>query len=70
MLAAIGEKALERSAASSQTVSRFETEALDRGENLKGLSAINHAWMSKAMRVSGARKVIPDMDSSGFPVRG
>ena len=70
MRAVIGRKALERSAASSQTVSRFETETLCRDENLKTLQAINHAWVSKAMRVSGAKKVILDMDSSEFPVHG
>jgi hypothetical protein len=35
MRAVIGRKALERSAASSQTISRFETETLCRDENLK-----------------------------------
>jgi hypothetical protein len=70
MRAVIGKKALESSAASSQTISRFETETLCRDENLKALQAINHAWVSKAMRVTGAKKVILDMDSSEFPVHG
>ena len=70
MRAVIGRKASERSAASSQTVSRFETETLCRDENLKALQAINHAWVSKAMCVSGAKKVVLDMDSPEFPVHG
>ncbi len=70
MRAVIGRKALERSAASSQTVSRFETETLATEENVSALSSINHAWVSKAMRASGAKRVILDMDSSEFPVHG
>jgi hypothetical protein len=37
MRAAMGKEALERNAASSQTVSRFETEALATDENLAAL---------------------------------
>lgn len=70
MRAVIGKKALERSAASTQTVSRFETEILTREENLVALANINHAWVSKAMRATGTKKVILDMDSSEFPVHG
>jgi hypothetical protein len=70
MGAVIGKRALERNAASSQTVSRFETETLATDENLAALSAINHAWVGKAMRVTGAKKVILDMDSSESPVHG
>jgi hypothetical protein len=70
MRAVIGRKALERSAASSQTVSRFETETLATHENVGALAAINHAWVSKAMRSTGTKKVILDMDSSEFPVHG
>lgn len=70
MRAAIGKKALERNAASSQTVSRFETETLATDENLGALSAINHAWVSKAMRVTKAKKIVLDMDSSESPVHG
>jgi len=70
MRAVIGKKALERGAASQQTVSRFETETLATGENLHALQAINHAWVGKAMRVTGGKKVILDMDSSESPVHG
>jgi hypothetical protein len=70
MRAIIGRKALERSAASSQTVSRFETETLATEENVRALSSINHAWVSKAMRSTKVKKIILDMDSSEFPVHG
>jgi hypothetical protein len=70
MRAVIGRKALEHSAASSQTVSRFETETLATDENVRALSSINHAWVSKAMRSTVTKKVILDMDSSEFPVHG
>ena len=70
MRAVIGKKALERNAASSQTVSRFKTETLATDENLAALQAINHAWVSKAMRVTKAGKIVLDMDSSESPVHG
>ena len=70
MRAVVGRKALERNAASSQTVSRFETETLATDENLQSLQAINHAWVGKAMRATGAKKIILDMDSSESPVHG
>ena len=70
MRAVVGRKAFRRNAASTQTVSRFETETLTSDDNVLALSSINHAWVSKAMRASGTKKVILDMDSSEFPVHG
>ncbi|MDY6795778.1 MAG: transposase, partial [Actinomycetota bacterium] len=70
MMAVVGKKALQSNAASSQTISRFETETLATDENISALSAINHAWVGKAMRVSKTKKVILDMDSSESPVHG
>ena len=70
MRAVVGKKALEGNAASSQTVSRFETETLATNENVSALSSINHAWVSRAMRVTRAKKIILDMDSSESPVHG
>jgi hypothetical protein len=57
-------------AANSQTVSRFETEMLPTEENIKALSFINDAWVSKAIERTLAKKIILDMDSSEFPVHG
>jgi hypothetical protein len=70
MRAVIGRKALDRNAASSQTVSRFETETLATEENVGALAAINHAWVARAMRITKGGKVILDMDSSESPVHG
>jgi RHS repeat-associated protein len=70
MRAVIGRKALERNAASSQTVSRFETETLATEENIGALAAINGAWVARAMRVTKGGKAVLDMDSSQSPVHG
>ena len=70
MRAAVGRKALERNAASSQTVARFETEILAQEENLKALADLNHSWVSKAVKHTKTKKIILDMDSSEFPVHG
>lgn len=76
MRAVVGKRALERSAASGNTVSRFETETLATEENIdtlsKTLSKMNGSWVSKAMTMkrTESRKVILDMDSSESPVHG
>lgn len=70
MRAVVGKKALDRNAASSQTVPRFETEILTQEDNIEALSSINHAWVKKAVSHIKAKKVILDMDSSEFPVHG
>jgi hypothetical protein len=63
-------RALARNAASSQTVSRFETEILSREENIEALSSINDAWVEKAVSSTTTKKIILDMDSSESPVHG
>jgi len=70
MRAVVGKKALERNAASSQMVSRFETEILTKEKNIEALSSINDAWVDKAVSATEIRKTILDMDSSEFPVHG
>jgi len=70
MRAVIGRRALEGNAASSATVSRFETEILASEDNLEALAAINDAWVARAIRVTKGKKVILDMDSSESPVHG
>ena len=70
MRAAVGRKALERNAASPQTVARFETDILAQEDNLEALSDLNHSWVSKAVKSTKTKKVILDMDSSEFPVHG
>ena len=70
MRAVIGNRALDRNAASSGTVSRFETEILAQDENIDALSSLNSAWVSKAVSLSKAKKVVLDIDSSESPVHG
>jgi hypothetical protein len=70
MGAVIGKRALERNAASPQTVSRFETEILPTEENIQALAELNHAWVARAMQAAKTRKIILDMDSSESPVHG
>ena len=70
MRAVVGNRALERNAASSQTISRFEMEILTQKKNIEALSSINDAWVEKAVGSTKAKKIILDMDSSEFPVHG
>jgi hypothetical protein len=48
MRAVVGRKAIERSAASTATVSRFETEILATEDNLEALAEINGTWVKKS----------------------
>jgi hypothetical protein len=70
MRAVIGKRALERTAASSGTVSRFETDILTQEQNIEALATLNSAWVSKTVSLSMAKKVILDIDSSESPVHG
>jgi len=70
MRAAIGKRALDRTAASSGTVSRFETDILTQEQNIAALVTLNSGWVSKAVSLSLAKKVILDIDSSESPVHG
>ena len=63
-------RASERQAASSNTVSRFETEVLTRGNNLEGLAQLNAEWVEQAMSQTTHQRVVLDMDSSESPVHG
>jgi hypothetical protein len=70
MQAVVGRRALEKQAASTNTLSRFETEVLVREENRKGLRQLNAEWVNRAMRCTPHQRVILDMDSSESPVHG
>jgi len=70
MQAVVGRRALEKQAASTNTLSRFETEVLVTGENLRGLRQLNAEWIGRAMTRTKHRRVILDMDSSESPVYG
>jgi len=70
MQAVVGRRALEKQAASTNTLSRFETEVLVTKENQKGLEQLNAAWVDRAMMRTRHQRVILDMDSSESPVYG
>jgi hypothetical protein len=66
----VGWRGPERQAASTNTISRFETEVLTREENLEGLARLNAQWVQKAMADTTHRRITLDMDSSESPVHG
>jgi hypothetical protein len=70
MQAVVGRRALEKQAASTNTLSRFETEVLLTDENLRGLEQLNAEWVGRAMARTAHRRIILDMDSSESPVYG
>ena len=49
MQAVVGRRALEKQAASTNTLSRFETEVLVSNENVRGLRHLNTEWVDQAM---------------------
>ena len=63
-------RASEKQAASTNTLSRFETEVLTRAENLEGLLSLNGQWVERAMVHTPHQRVILDLDSSESPVHG
>ena len=60
----------ERKAASTNTMSRFETEVLTQDSNVEGLDRLNAKWVDGAMTHTAYRRVILDIDSSESPVHG
>ena len=70
MQAVVGRRAMEKQAASTNTLSRFETEVLATEENLKGLNHLNAKWVDRAMMRTRQQRIILDMDSSESPVYG
>ena len=70
MRVVVGWQGSDRNAASTNTVSRFETETLTQQDNLQGLARMNPQWVEDAMAHTPHRRVILDMDSSESPVHG
>ena len=68
--AVAGRIVLEKQAASTNTLSRFETEVLVTEENLRGLGQLNAKWVDHAMARTRHHGIILDMDSSESPVHG
>ena len=66
----VGWQGTDKQAASTNTMSRFETEVLTEEENLDGLTRLNVEWVDRAMAHTSHQRVILDMDSSESPVHG
>ena len=66
----VSRRASQKQAASTNSMSRFETEMLTHPENLPALSRLNEAWVSRAMGWTKTRRIILDLDSSESPVHG
>ena len=66
----VGWHGTDKQAASTNTMSRFETEVLTEEENLDGLARLNVEWVARAMAQTSHQRVILDMDSSESPVHG
>ena len=60
----VGRRDIDRPAASTNTMSRFETEVLTQDGNVEGLDRLNAKWVDGAMSRTPHRRVILDMDSS------
>ena len=52
----VGRRGLERQAASTNTMSRFETEVLTRKHNPEGLARMNAQWVDRAMAHTSHRR--------------
>ena len=63
----VGWQGTDKQAASTNTMSRFETEVLTEEENLDGLARLNVEWVDRAMAQTSHQRVILDMDSSEKP---
>ena len=68
MRVVVGWQGSDRNAASSNTVSRFETETLTQEDNLQGLARMNTQWVEDAMARTAHQRVILGLDSSESPV--
>ena len=66
----VGWQGTDKQAASTNTMSRFETEVLTEEENLEGLARLNVEWVARSMAQTSHQRVILDMDSSESPVHG
>lgn len=70
MRVVVGWREGKSAAASTNTMSRFETETLTTPENREGLRDLNAAWVSRAMAPTPHQRVILDLDSSESGVHG
>ena len=55
----VGWQGIDKQAASTNTMSRFETEVLTEEENLDGLARLNVEWVDRGMAQTSHQRVIP-----------
>ena len=65
----VGGKAIERQAASTSQMGRFETELLATDENVEALVDMNGVWIDKVHDRHPPKMIILDMDSSVSPTQ-
>ena len=70
MRVVVGDRGIDRPAASASAMSRFETEVFAQAGNVEGLGRLNAKWVDGAMSRTPHRRVILDMDSPESPVHG
>src|SRR3954467_9933649 len=70
MRAIVGREGLERPAASTSEMGRFETEWLPTEANLAALTDLSGAWIDRVHRRRPPDGIILDMDSSESPTHG
>jgi Transposase DDE domain group 1 len=70
MRAIVGRAGLDRAAASSSQMGRFETEWLATEANLAALTDLSGTWIDRVHGRKPPRTVILDMDSSESPTHG
>ena len=66
----IGERANDKTAASTSQMGRFETEILTQNKNLQYLMNLPGKWIDKVNQSKDIKKIILDMDSSDSPTHG
>ena len=66
----VGGKAVEKQAASTSQMGRFETEQLASDENLAALTELSAAWIDRVHDRHPPKMISLDMDSSVSPARG
>ena len=66
----VGGKAVDRQAASTSQMGRFETELLASDVNIEALTDMNGAWIDKVHDRRPPKMIILDMDSSVSPTHG
>jgi hypothetical protein len=70
MRAIVGRQGLDRAAASSSQMGRFETEWLATDANLEALTDLSGSWIDRVHEYKPPEGIVLDMDSSESPTHG